>query len=121
MGPCPGTSAQKPSSRCASSDWRPFSPSESWTKMWSIGPTGRRGRRLPSSSSRCGSDANRPAAWSPRLAAADHPHDFDHVTVGQGAARVAVALEDLAVYLDRDGARIDAQLTDVIEQRGGPR
>src|SRR5262249_57373394 len=54
-----------------------------------------------------------------RVAAPHHPHDFDHVAVSQGAARVVVALEDLAVDLDGDRSGIDTQLSDVVEERGG--
>src|SRR5262249_5955951 len=53
-----------------------------------------------------------------RGGASHHGDDFDHVAVGQRAACVAVALEDLAVDFDRNRARVDTQLAEVVEQTG---
>src|SRR5438552_650015 len=52
--------------------------------------------------------------------AADHADDLDHVAVAQRAAGVRVALQDLAVDLDGDGPGIDAQVAQVVQQRGRP-
>jgi hypothetical protein len=54
-----------------------------------------------------------------RRAAADHANDLDRVAVLEGAALVAVALEDLAVHLDRDGAGVGPEHRHVLEKRSG--
>jgi len=54
---------------------------------------------------------------SVRSTAADHAHDLDGVSFFQCHCFVPGALDDRAVVLDGDRARVDAELLEVREQR----
>jgi hypothetical protein len=52
-----------------------------------------------------------------RTATSHHSHDFHLVTLAQGHRFVSSAIKDLAVVLDRHGARIHAEPIEIREQR----